>query len=114
MGIWLAPSLGHWYAGEGWTPGLRWRLIGGGAATVGMMWFFVDCFGSGCNEDAHPGLVMMIGGTGAFVGGMIHDIATAPRAAREHNRRAAGRLHGLSVRPTFGGGRAGLALGGRF
>jgi hypothetical protein len=114
LGIWLAPSLGHWYAGRGWTPGLKWRLGGAGAAVIGMMWFFTDCIGDGCNEDFHPGLFMMLGGGGAFVGGTIHDIATAPEAARQYNLRAAGRVQGLSVRPTVGAGRAGLALGGRF
>ena len=114
LGFWLAPSFGHWYAGKGWTKGLSWRLAGGGAATVGLMWFAVDCIPGCGNDDAHPGLLLAIGGGVAFFGGVVHDIATAPGAARAHNARLEGRVHDLAVRPTFGGGRAGVALSGRF
>ncbi len=113
LGVWLAPSFGHWYAGQGWTTGLKWRLAGAGAATAGVMWFVVDCL-PGCNDSAHPGLLLAIGGGVAFVGGVVNDIATAPRAAREHNARLEGRVRDVTVRPTFGSGRAGLAVGGRF
>lgn len=114
VGVWLAPSFGHWYAGDGWTTGLKWRLAGAGAATLGIMWVAVDCIGSGCEDDFHPGLMLAIGGGVSFFGGMVHDIATAPRAAREHNARIEGRLRDVTVSPTFGSGRAGVALSGRF
>lgn len=113
LGIWLAPSFGHWYAGQGWTTGLKWRLAGTAAATAGIMWFAVECI-PGCDDGAHPGLLLAIGGGVAFVGGVVNDIATAPRAAREHNARIEGWLRDVTVRPTFGSGRAGLAVGGRF
>jgi hypothetical protein len=95
-------------------PGKHRRSGGAGAAVVGIMWVAVDCIGSSCEEDFHPGILMAIGGGVSFVGGMVHDVATAPRAAREHNARLEGRLQGVTVRPTFGGGRAGVALSGRF
>ncbi len=114
LGIWIAPSFGHWYAGRGWTPGLKARLYGAGAVFVGVMWVAVDCNGSSCGDDFHPGFALAIGGGGAFFGGMIHDIATAPRAAREHNARRTGRIENLTVRPTLGSGKAGLSLSGRF
>jgi hypothetical protein len=115
LGLWVAPSFGHWYAGDGWTTGLRWRLAGAGAATIGIMWVAVDCIGSDCGEsDFHPGLMLAVGGGVAFVGGMIHDIATAPRAARAHNARLEGRVQDVTVRPAFGNDRLGLSVSGRF
>ncbi|HUQ01896.1 MAG TPA: hypothetical protein VM261_05335 [Kofleriaceae bacterium] len=115
LGLWLAPSFGHWYVGKGWTPGLKWRLAGAGAATLGIMWVALDCIGSSCEDDMHPGVMLAIGGGVAVVGGMVHDIATAPSAAREHNARLdAGRVQNVTVRPSFGSGRAGLAISGRF
>ena len=114
IGFWVAPSFGHWYVGKGWTTGLKYRLAGAGAATLGLMWFAVDCI-PGCNNDFHPALFVAIGGGVSFVGGMVHDIATAPGAARAHNARIdAGRIQDVTVRPSFGNGHAGLALGGRF
>jgi hypothetical protein len=113
VGLWIAPSFGHWYVGKGWTPGLKWRLAGAGAIAAGIMWVAVDCIGSSCN-DAHPGMFLAVGGGLSFVGGMVHDVATAPSAAREHNARLEGRFQNVTVRPTFGSGRAGLALSGRF
>jgi hypothetical protein len=115
LGLWLAPSFGHWYVGKGWTPGLKWRLAGAGAVTLGIMWIVTDCIGSSCTDDFHPGAMLAIGGGVAVVGGMVHDIATAPAAAREHNARLdAGRIQNVTVRPTLGSGRAGLAVSGRF
>lgn len=114
VGIWVAPSFGHWYAGRGWTTGLKYRIGGAGAIAGGLMWTAIDCIGSGCESDFHPGMLLAIGGGVAFFGGIVHDIATAPRAAREHNARLEGRVRDVTVRPTFGSGRAGLALGGRF
>lgn len=115
LGMWVAPSFGHWYVGNGWTTGLKWRLAGAGAAAIGVMWVAVDCIGSGCEDDFHPGLMLAVGGGVSFVGGMIHDIATAPRAAREHNARLdESRVQDVTIRPTFGNGRAGVTLSGRF
>ena len=114
IGIWVAPSFGHWYAGEGWTTGLKWRVGGAGAAAFGMMWVAVDCMNSDCIDTVHPGVALAIGGGVAFVGGVVHDIATTKRAAREHNARAMGRVQDVTLRPTFGSGRTGFALSGRF
>jgi hypothetical protein len=114
LGIWVAPSFGHWYAGEGWTTGLSWRVGGAGAAVFGLMWTAVDCMNSDCNDTLHPGMALAIGGGVAFLGGIVHDVATAKRAAREHNARLAGRLQDVTVRPTLGKGATGFTLSGRF
>jgi hypothetical protein len=114
IGIWVAPSFGHWYAGEGWTTGLKWRIGGAGAAVFGVMWTAIDCMSSDCNDTAHPGMFLAIGGGVAFVGGIVYDVATAKRAAREHNARITGRVQDVTMRPTFGSGTTGFALSGRF
>jgi len=121
LGLWLAPSFGHWYAGEGWTKGLSLRVGGSAAAVVGVMWVFTSCVtavdsdGGGSDDSCGSGgWALAVGGTAAFVGGMVYDIATAPGAARRHNARARERLQGVSVQPTFGSHRAGVAVSGRF
>lgn len=117
LGIWLAPSLGHWYAGETWTRGLSWRLGGTAAMFTGVIWA-LTCYGDDGEDDSDDddcigAWVLLAGGAGAFVGGTVHDISTAPAAARRANERRRAELQ-FTVAPTLGHNRAGFAVGGRF
>lgn len=121
LGMWLAPSFGHWYVGDGWTTGLTYRMAGGAAVAAGAIWVVSQCVshdgGGGSGDDCGTGgFALMIGGGAAFFGGMIYDIATAPGAARRHNERQRQRAtqYQYSVTPTIGGDRVGFAVGGRF
>jgi hypothetical protein len=120
LGLWVAPSFGHWYAGDGWTTGLSYRLGGTGAILVGAIWAASSCNdgvddGTSRDDDCEdPGLIVAGGGAIAFVGGIIYDIATAPRAARQHNERQRARLQGLALQPAISRDHTGFALSGRF
>lgn len=120
LGVWLAPSFGHWYAGDGWTTGLTYRMAGGAAMAAGAIWVLSECSlghdNNGGDDCGEPGFALIIGGAAAFVGGMVYDIATAPGAARRHNERQRQRVmqYQYAVTPTIGGDRVGLAIGGRF
>jgi hypothetical protein len=116
IGLWVAPSFGHWYSGKMWTPGLTARLAGTGAAVIGAL-MLVTCIDSDGDCDSEgPGIVLLLGGAGAIVGGGIYDIATAPEEARKYNARlreqSATRQWALT--PSVSRDRAGFVLGGRF
>ncbi len=114
IGLWFAPSAGHWYAGKLWTTGLGLRLAGAGVALVGVV-LLVGCIDSDNTCDEGAAAVLMVGGAAAFVGGGIYDIATAPTSVREHNDRLRGNLgRGWSVAPSVRRDGAGLVVGGRF
>lgn len=117
IGVFLAPSFGHWYAGKGWTDGLTLRLAGIGAVMVGAILLIGDCgFEGSCSDDEEaPAAIIMVVGAGAYVGGTILDIATAPGQARTYNERLRERAaNGWALAPVVTGDRAGLVLSGRF
>lgn len=105
----VTPALGHWYAGDYLTWGMAVRLAGGAVAIAGVAQSFCweNCTG---NEG---GGALILAGLGVYAGGVVLDIATAPRAARKWNN-----AHGMQVAPTMvstGGSPAvGLGLGGTF
>ena len=79
----ITPSFGHWYAGSAdflWL-GLR------GAAVATMYVGVVRAFGcdEGCDNRDTARAMLAIGVAG-YVASTIADIATAPAAARRHNR----------------------------
>jgi hypothetical protein len=110
VGLWLAPTSGHWYAGRAATPGLGLRTAGIGAIFLSAA--MNQCFDAECHDPAGIGLA--VAGAGAFVLGTIHDLATAPRSARRRNAHERARVQALTVVPSLGDRRAGLALAGRF
>lgn len=116
IGVFLAPSFGHWYAGKGWTDGLTLRLAGVGGMMVGLILLLGDCgFEGDSSCDEAPGTVLMVVGAGAYVGGTILDIATAPGQARKYNERLRERAaNGWALSPVVTGDRAGFVLSGRF
>jgi hypothetical protein len=110
----LAPSFGHWYAGEGWTIGLAIRLGGAGVGVLGLgvaAYDVVRCIdgGEGCAWGGRVPVLAattLIGGT-LVIAGAVLDLVRADDSARAHNRRS-----GWAIVPLPGG--AGLAAHGAF
>ncbi|MBP6837611.1 MAG: hypothetical protein KA190_09925 [Kofleriaceae bacterium] len=116
----IAPSLGQWYAGEGFTTGLGLRLGGASMGAVGAIGLMRCAERSGDVVPSCPGsMLLLVGASGLVLTGVIHDIATAPRAARRFNTRAAERrrasVQAVPALVSAGGARApGLGLAGTF
>ncbi|MGE5184020.1 MAG: hypothetical protein ACM31C_18240 [Acidobacteriota bacterium] len=93
----FGPSAGHWYAGEGLTPGLELRLGAGAViATLAFRDPYLD----------HPTETFggMLGAVAMWEAGVVWDAVTLPRAVRRANRRV--------VAPIFTG--TGFAVAGTF
>lgn len=106
VGTFVAPTMGHWYAGSGMTRGLAVRLAAG-TAMVLSIGYLLSC------EDECPekGAVdILIGSLVVDAIGTLDDIITAPLAVRKHNER----IESLGLAPMVGNHSAGLAIGGRF
>jgi len=108
----VGPTTGHIYAGKTWNPGLKWRLITLATFTVTGIFFI----GAALSETDNDGTVAVLAigvlasGLG-YLGATVYEVATAPSAASEHNRRRSGTT--ITVAPTLG--RApGLAVVGTF
>lgn len=110
LGLTLAPSAGHWYAGTVWAPGLPWRLAGAGAMLLGLAIACPDCEGG--DEQAIAGLAVGMCGAAVFLGGTVKDLASASRYAREHNARRPGPA--IAVAPSLGHGQLGVVVAGGF
>ncbi|MEZ4398841.1 MAG: hypothetical protein R3B06_02390 [Kofleriaceae bacterium] len=110
--IFFGPSVGHWYTGDYLTTGLGMRVAGSGLAVLGIV-MALSGNGPGRSSDGADGtgLLLVMAGAGLYVGGTVHDIATAPRAARRKNRTLAARV---ALSPTVTRTSAGLAVGGSF
>jgi hypothetical protein len=110
IGLVLGPSVGHWYAGEGFSLGLGLRLAGVAVALVG-----VSAAKSSCTDPPQNECGIAIGAysvlaAGTLVGaGAIYDVATAPRAAHRYNRE-----HAITVTPMPLHAGYGVGLAGRF
>lgn len=112
----VGPTSGHIYAGHGWNPGLKWRLISGGIAAVTLPpAFSLALSDSGGGGGGGGAAALGILGSAAVVlysGSMLREIWTAPGAARRHNERLE-EAASFSIAPVLG--RApGLAIAGRF
>ena len=104
----LAPSLGHWYAGDKISTGLLARLGGTALMITGaVMAYDCDDLDADCRRDSGESVAML--GAGVFIAGVLWDVATAPDAARRWNAR-----HGVAITPTVTSGGAGLSFGGSF
>jgi hypothetical protein len=113
IGSMVAPALGHWSRGNGWTRGMTIRtlaLVGGGVAGFGV----VAMMAGGCDHDSDCGddelSIVAIAAGGLYVLGTIDDLVTAGRPRRREPR--------WQVTPTVrsapAGPVAGLAAAGRF
>jgi hypothetical protein len=110
----IGPTTGHIYAGQTWNPGLKYRLIGLGVTAVGFVVLIGACppFGGQCNEGlAMVGVAGAVGGAVTYAGATIYEIATAPSAATDYNRKRAG---AITLAPMIGRQQGGLAVMGRF
>ncbi|HEY4177055.1 MAG TPA: hypothetical protein VGM90_09500 [Kofleriaceae bacterium] len=112
----VAPSLGHWYAGDVLTPGLAIR----GASAVAVLVGFgqaLSCLGAEdatCQEPDSAGF-LLAGGLIGYAAGSILDLATTSDAVRDYNAR----LHIATVTPTMlpssnGTYAMGVGVGGTF
>ncbi|HWO22230.1 MAG TPA: hypothetical protein VNO30_25905 [Kofleriaceae bacterium] len=117
VGVWIAPSFGHWYAGKYFTRGLGMRLGAGAVVVLGaLVALGEDPISYGHDDppeedgEAVIGPAIMIAGAALFVAGTIDDIVQAPgRVARINRERA-----GLAVAPLLAPNTAGFSLAGRF
>jgi hypothetical protein len=111
LGVMLAPSFGHWYAGKILTRGLGLRGAGTLTVMIGGAVFLAECplFS---DEPCQPvwGRLLTIVGASLFAAGTVDDIIAAPRRVRRHNRE----LTELVITPVVTPHAAGLAFGGRF
>jgi hypothetical protein len=109
-GLVFGPSLGHIYAGHGWTKGMAHRLLGGGLFVVGTAMISGSVFHSSTSGVGIGGAIDAVGLL-LIAGGAISDISTAGEAARRWNTE-----HALQIAPTVVGQThaPGLVLGGRF
>lgn len=110
-GLALGPSAGHWYAGAPYNPGLGVRVAGLAVAGLGaaMVHDGEDVDGSCDSGRCRTGRALLVAAPLMVLGGTVYEIVTAPRAARDYNRR-----HGLGVAPVPVVDGFGLAIAGRF
>jgi hypothetical protein len=110
-GTYLAPTVGHWYAGSIVSRGLGVRTLGMAAMIAGYLQGEVGrC--DGCDEDL---TLLFWSGLTIYAAGTIDDIISAPRKVRRHNRRLAARsAPGFAIAPIATQHSAGLAIGGCF
>lgn len=108
----VAPSLGEYYAGEWFTPGLAIRLASAGLAVYAVQneEKTVTCLdmpsaGTQCKELKGAGVALIGVAAIGFIGGMWYDTLDAPDAVNRWRAR-----HGITVTPTTNG----VALGGYF
>lgn len=93
-GILIAPSLGHFYAGETGSGLLHTGIrAGAGAAVfVGLGWLLADTLSASISGEApssaHAAPLLVAGGALLSLGSTIYSLYDAPRAARRHNAKA--------------------------
>ena len=120
LGVIAGPSLGHVYAGRLWNRGLELRLYGLGTAAIGWMLELVvlyNCIDGRCPAAYAFALYagaghIAVGGL-AYFGGTVHEIFSAPSAARRYNSE-----HGIGssvmIVPFVTRSATGLSLSARF
>lgn len=108
----VAPSLGEFYAGEWFTPGMAIRIASAGLAVyaVNNEEATVTCdtaatYGETCKQLKGAGVAMIGVAALGFIGGMWYDALDAGDAVDRWRKR-----HGIIVAPTPNG----VALGGSF
>ncbi|MEO7731395.1 MAG: hypothetical protein ABIY55_10510 [Kofleriaceae bacterium] len=103
----ITPSFGHWYAG---SSDASWLVLRGAAVAT----MYVGVLGAfGCDEGCEhrdASLAMLAVGIAGYVASTVGDIATAPAAARRHNRA----LRPWSLAPMVNRDGGGVAIAGLF
>jgi hypothetical protein len=110
----VTPSLGEWYAGKPLTAGMGIRGASALVTFAGLAESLkcLDADGS-CHSDASAGY-LLAGGLIGYATGTIYDIATAPSAAREYNRKHAVTVEPSLLRTPSGTTSVGVGIGGTF
>jgi len=110
IGLVLGPSVGHWYAAEGFDLGLGLRLGGVVVGLLGVSSARSNCTQPPTNECGIGESAFAVLAAGSLIGaGAIYDVATAPRAAHRYNRE-----HAITVTPMPLRAGYGIGLAGRF
>jgi hypothetical protein len=110
-GTFIAPSLGHIYAGAPLTRGLGVRLLGAAVTLVGY-YIVVNPEDTGRGE-VRPNLgalPVVFVGAALYVAGSVDDIVRAPLRVKRQNRL----LDSVGLAPVVRSHSAGLVVGGRF
>lgn len=81
LGFGLGPSLGQWYGGRTWNPGLATRLGGAVVGGAGALLVF-GCSDGETGETCNFGGDGVLLGAAAYLAGTVYEIVTAPAAAR--------------------------------
>jgi hypothetical protein len=114
VGLFIGPSVGHWYAGSSNLGGIALRTAAFGIVVVGLSEFYSDSVHDGVSaaelrRNYRRGGAIMFGGLGLFAGSALYDIVTAGNAARRWNRE-----HVLTVAPLVAPSSTGLVVTGHF
>jgi cell division septation protein DedD len=108
VGVALAPSFGHWYAGKYFPRGMWFRLASPLVLTDGVA-LVVNSYFQDSSAGKTVGAVLALTGAGLFVYGTVDDIVTARSRVRQWNQG-----HDFAIAPVVTSNAAGLTLGGRF
>jgi hypothetical protein len=112
----LGPSLGNWYAHEGWSTGLGLRLAGSLSFGIGTSVLAAGLFKQGHTGSDIVGAVLTLSGMATFVAGTVCDVVQAHRSVGTYNHEHAAQR--LSIAPTVtradGVQRTGFAIVGTF
>jgi hypothetical protein len=105
LGLLIAPSSGHFYAGKYFPRGMWLRLSGVAAGGIAILVAkSADDLG-----DAGISLLLLIGGSVAVLAGAFDDMISVSDHVSRRNQ-----MRGFAIAPVVTPSSAGLALGGRF
>ncbi len=85
LGLGVGPSLGHWYSGNAWNPGLTARVGSALVGGVGAM-LALGCVDGDTSEPCRFGGDAFLTGAMAYVASTIYEVVTAPSSARRYRR----------------------------
>jgi hypothetical protein len=113
----VMPSLGEWYAGKPLTAGMGIRAVSALATVAGLAQSFSCLDFEGTDRSCHDSgsaPILVVGGVIGYAAGTIYDIATAPGAARDYNRKHAVTVQPALLRTASGSTSIGVGIGGSF
>lgn len=84
----VGPTTGHIYAGAPLSAGLGLRIVGAGAATLGLF----EALSHEGTDGSSTGAGLFVCGSLLYIGATMYEIGSAPGAARAYNRKRAYKL----------------------